>query len=269
MALPLELFDCICTYLPISTLKNVALSGSHLHPTAQRLIYADVTVTLNTIAVVMTLSSQPHLSLHVRNFKVVLETPCWAALSKTVYRALAQSLSGMTRLISLSIHIPKEQSSVLPGETSSTFPELRILRASFDLDDHVATFLTKAPGLVALELDEVCDNIGPTSDLPSHVIPDLSSFSGTSRVARSLVPGRPVSSILITSDDLTTDMITALSLGSSLPITTFSGTTSSPPTSILAALATEMPELEYVRLGICSDQWGRDLYDEVRNPPLT
>jgi hypothetical protein len=250
MALPLELIDNVCFYLPAQDLLAVATANSLLCAVAQRLLFREVSVTTGKLPVALTLSNKPHLARHVRVFNVVVGPA--ANVLPAYYRALSTAISHMRELVSLSITVPAHHSSILPSDPRLSFPRLRVLQASFTLDPHVVRFLAKAPGLVALTLDHGPDP--PYSEIPPTSIPRLASFSGSSQAAQLLVPGRPVSSIFLSSGDLTEDVVSALSM-SSAAVSTLDATTTSLPLPILESLAVAMPQLEKIRLTTTYNLW--------------
>jgi hypothetical protein len=121
-------------------------------------------------------------------------------------------------------------------------------------------FLSKAPGLQTLTLDQGLHV--HCSEVPPTLLPELSSFSGSSQAAQSLVPGRPVSSIFLTSGDLTEAVVSALAQ-SAASVSTLDATTTSLPLPILESLAAVMPELENIRLTTTYNLW-----DEFFNTPF-
>lgn len=261
MALPLELIDNVCLHLPNADLLAVATASSLLSAVAHRLLYREVTVTRGKLSVALTLANKPHLARHVRVFSVVVDPA--ANVLPPYYRALSTAISHMRELVSLSITVPAHHSSILPSDFYLSFPRLRVFQASFTLDVNVVRFLAKTPGLVALTLDHGLDPL--YSEVPPTSIPHLASFSGSSQAAQALVPGRPVTSIFLSSGDLTEDVVSALSK-SSAAVSTLDATTTSLPLPILASLAVAMPQLENIRLTTTYNLWD-EFFNTVSNPP--
>ncbi|KAF6762754.1 hypothetical protein DFP72DRAFT_876837 [Ephemerocybe angulata] len=223
-----------------------------------RILFKDVSVARRSLPVAVTLANKPHLARHVRDFKIVVGPS--VTVLPSYYRALATALSHMRELVSLSISVPAQYSSILPAAPDAVFPRLRHLQASFTLDSHLLAFLSKTPGLTTLTLDQSLH--APRSEIPPTLLPHLSSFSGATQVAQLLVPGRPVSSLYLTSGDLTEEVVSFLAQ-SSASVSTLDATTTSLPLPILETLSEAMPMLENIRLTTTYNLW-----DEFFNTPF-
>lgn len=250
MSIPLELIDQVCLYVPLDDLCRVARSSSVLCAVAQRFLYQDVSIDSRSLALTLTLANKPHIARHVRAFTIALAPG--ATLLPAYFRALTTAISHMHEIVSLSIALPERLSRVLLTHQGTVFPSLRRFQASFALDPHLIQFLGKAPGLRSLTLDQTIHV--HNTEIPSSLLPNLTSFSGSSHAAQTLVPGRPVSTIFLTSGDLTLEVVSDLAK-SSAPIATLDGTTTLLPLPILESLSASMPELENIRLTTTYNLW--------------
>jgi hypothetical protein len=235
MQLPLELVDIVASSLSRTDLAAFALVSSHTLPVAQRHLYRRLSLSpaFRNLFLVLQLAKKPVLARHVRSFTVSLPPMFFHAF----YRQLAKALAHMNALTSLDLFIPPNLSWIL----SSVHPQsLLHFACSFRFDCHVAEFLEKTNALLELEIDDVSPRLN------SFCLPNLSHFVGSCCAAQTLVPGRPVQTIHLTSD-LTHEAVQCFSR-STANVSVLNATTNLPPIPILQSLADNLPTLVYLRV---------------------
>ncbi|KAF6755608.1 hypothetical protein DFP72DRAFT_811429 [Ephemerocybe angulata] len=252
--LPVELLDLICKFVTkLSDLSAAASASSLLHDVASRVLFETVSIRGHTLPAATTLSSTPHLAQHVHSFNVSIGVG-FTVPPSFFCPTLGLAISNMSNLVSLSISLPKDQTCVaLHTRLDSTFPRLTSLQASFQsLDAHFLEFISKTPNLASLVLDQV--NQAPLPHIPQTLLPKLASFSGSAQLAAIIIPGRPVSSISLTSGLLSAHVASVLAQ-STAEVLELDATTDSPPLPILQTLGVVMPKLVHLRLGTNFDFW--------------
>ncbi|THV03319.1 hypothetical protein K435DRAFT_775003 [Dendrothele bispora CBS 962.96] len=257
--LPTELQDAVCDHLAPSHLAALSRSCSQFYAVAQRHLYRHVHITpaFHNLSVVLTLATKPHIARHVRSFSLSLASQ--SSVFQAYYRHLASALSHMTELSFLHLFVDPSASWVLQRSRAT---HLLTFACSFPFDSHVSAFLATAPGLLELE-------VGPSSSPSSHnddggahhhqhhsptsidvspsLIPHLEQFRGSSHIASSLVPNRPVHTVHLTSGDLTDQIVSRLA-ESSNRVSILGATISSLPAPLLQLLSERLPDLMYLRI---------------------
>ncbi|KAG6820444.1 hypothetical protein H0H93_000440 [Arthromyces matolae] len=241
--LPLELLDAICEQAFPADLAALAALHSALYNVARSRLYRHLSISTasHNLQAVVTLANSPELAQHVRTFSLRIEC---SAIFRSFLRLVRAALSRMTELIHLDLFIDSSASWIL-SNSSSHYPRLIHFSSSFQLDHHVAEFLTKTEALLELEVDASDHPAVPI--LPPRSIPRLSQFIGSPHVASSIVPGRPVESIHLPSGDLTEEDLIMFAK-STAHVLILGATTSAPPLPLLISLSQRMPSLVYLRL---------------------
>ncbi|KAF6743776.1 hypothetical protein DFP72DRAFT_1019920 [Ephemerocybe angulata] len=253
--LPFELLSAACSFLSGNDLRVLARTSSVLRSAANDTLYKDITIHTNSLHLIQKLAAEPPLARIVRTCRIVVGLEDTVTLLPSLaYAEIASALSNMSGLTSLSLSAPvRHGGEILKTGPGAFFPQLRQLQASFPFGQTMIDFLTKAPGLESLVLDQSRTDL--TLEIPHTVhtfIPRLSAISGPGRLSQALVPGRPVSSISLTSERLSEDIVSTLA-ASTGRVTTLSADMSGPLIPILEALAAMMPELEFIRLDTANE----------------
>ena len=204
--LPAELIDHIAHYLYAIDLVALSTVNLYLYPVAQRWLYRQITINYSSdnLLVVSTLAQKPHLARYVGTFSIRL-----GSVLSPFDCLLRTALSNMSQLTSLDIFLDHATSWVIHTRDDSTYHRLEHFASSFHIDHHLVHFLQKTNALLDLEVD----SLPPTTVIPSlglNALPKLSQFTGSSRAAQYVVPGRPVESIHLNSGDLTEDVLESL-----------------------------------------------------------
>jgi hypothetical protein len=155
----------------------------------------------------------------------------------------------MAQLTSLDIFLDHTASWVMHTQDDSTYHCLEHFASSFHIDHHLVHFLQKTNALLDLEVD----SLPPTTVIPSlgpNDLPKLSQFTGSSRAAQYVVPGRPVESIHINSGDLTEDVAGSLAKSTAhvLLLAAASSATTSHSVGLIGTLTQCMDHLVYLRI---------------------
>lgn len=246
--LPIEILDAICQLVRPTDLVTLATTHPKIHPVAQRLLYRHLSIssTSRNLSAVITLAKKPHVAQYVRSFSIRLDP--YSTVFNSYYRHLATALSAMSELTSLDIFLDPSVSWVLQGTPASVYPRLLHFACSFSFDSYVANFLNKTHALVELEVDSVpVPSPLSVASLPAASLPCLSQFIGSSHVAESIVPGRPIESVHLNSGDLTEGVVESLAK-STAHVVMLGATTSSLPVPLLRLLAEHMRHLVYLRM---------------------
>ncbi|KAF6745579.1 hypothetical protein DFP72DRAFT_824224 [Ephemerocybe angulata] len=254
-ALPYELLDLICSFLTNhSDLHAAATACAFLHNVAIHILYKTISVRKHNLPMTTTLVSKPHLAQIVQDFKISAASD--VAVPQSYFTStLGLAISNMSSLVSLSLSLPSNQSCIaLQTRLDATFPHLTRLQATIkSLDSHFFDFIGKAPNLASLVLDQVTQ--APLlPPIPQSLLPKLASFSGSAHLAGTLIPGRPVSSISLTSGLLSETLVAVLAQSSAV-VLSLDAVTDSSPLPILGTLRIAMPELVDLRLGTSFDFW--------------
>ncbi|KAF4602295.1 hypothetical protein EYR40_005500 [Pleurotus pulmonarius] len=248
-AIPAELRDRVCAFLPKNDLLALAATSSLFLPVAQRRLYRHLAVSpaAHNLQLITVLARNPRLARLVRTLAV--NVPHGAALLNAFYRDLAAALSLMTELIDLEICIDPAASWVLSHTPNTIFARLTRFSSTFPFDSHVTNFLERIPALTELELDPdpVSSHTESIAPLSPSILSALNEFTGPSHVARAVVPGRPVQSIHITSGDLTTETVQTLKAATA-DVVMLCASTSAQPVPFLQSLTLHLPRIEYLRL---------------------
>ncbi|KDR83355.1 hypothetical protein GALMADRAFT_219188 [Galerina marginata CBS 339.88] len=242
--LPPELLDNICLHLRPGDHRALATASSRFYHVAQRHLYRHIYLDPRNVACVLTLAKNPHIARHVRTFAIRLGA--FSTLLNAFYRTFATALSNMSELTALDISVDQAASWVLRTRDDSTYLRLRRFASSFHLDDNVAHFLNKTEALLELEVDSSCNPLAPLS-LRDDALPRLNKFTGSSRAAQCIVPGRPVEHIHLNSGDLTEELAESLAK-SAAPVTVLAAATSSHSVSLIGALTRWMVHLVHLRI---------------------
>lgn len=249
-ALPVELIDNILQNVSTTDLVALSRTCTSLGPVAQRLLYRNIAVSpwSRNISVVAILAKRPDLAHYVRSFSVSAASTA-SPLFPAFYRLLATALSGMTEVTSLNLTVDSSTSWILGKATQHVnFHRLQQFTCSFPFDFHVANFLEKTPALLELEVDSM--PYEPCSSIPSisaTTIPRLAQFVGSARVARVIVPGRPLQSIHLNEGDLVEEDVACLARASA-NVVVLGATASEPPVPLLESIARHLPHLAYLRI---------------------
>ncbi|KAF6751282.1 hypothetical protein DFP72DRAFT_907987 [Ephemerocybe angulata] len=255
-----ELVSRILINLNLNDVRALSSSCFRLRIASEPTLYKTIVISRHSLPLLSILLHKPQLAAYVRTVKFLVAPDSQAiqsCLSSLEVASLA--LAQMRGLVSLSISIPPQSSStVLPIGSTAFFPDLRDLQLSFKLDSHLVEFLTRTPGLTCLKLDQA-EDIPPQASLPpillpNTLLPNLTSISGPVALVQALVPGRPVSSIFITSGNLTNAAVTQIGL-SSAAISTLDAKISSAPIPIIQELVISAPHLTHLRLATTYDLW--------------
>lgn len=248
-AIPAELRDRVCAFLPKNDQLALAATSSAFLPVAQRRLYRHLAVSpaAHNLPVIAVLARNPQLARLVRTLSV--NVPHGAGLLNAFYRDLATALSLMTELIDLEMSIDPAASWVLSHTRNTMFSRLTRFSSTFPFDSHVTNFLERIPALTELELDPdpVSSHTETIAPLSPSILSALSEFTGPSHVARAVVPGRPVQSIHITSGDLTTETVQSLKAATA-DIVMLCASTSAQPVPFLQSLTLHLPRIVYLRL---------------------
>ncbi|KAL0580765.1 hypothetical protein V5O48_001230 [Marasmius crinis-equi] len=244
-SLPAELLDNISQFLYPQDLARLARTCSRCLFPAQRFLYRDLSISpvFRNLDALPTIVKNPHLAPHIRSFSIELDSG--ATVLQSYYRGLAFALKLMSQLRSLQLSIDPGCSWVLDGVHPRS---LTRFACSFPLDLHVTRFLHSTPTLVELDLDsphEVADTAMPSIGV--ELIPNLEQFSGSCHAAGSIVPGRPVHSVHLSTGDLTENVVEQLALSAS-GIAVLMATSSLPAPRLLHLLSRHMQPLVYLRL---------------------
>lgn len=265
--LPVELLDVIFEPLTSTTLAALARTNEHLNPSASRLLYRHLALSSHdcNLAAVSTLASRPHLASLVRTFAITVGEGA-EGVEAEYYVQLSQAVRGMKDLTSLEVHIDASLSWVLlkgsPANELSPYPRLEHFACSFGLDANISLFLVNAPSLLSLQLAPSADYV----ELPSTVIPRLTTYTGPPTILPHLLSTRPVTSLHL-QGDLSLDDISHLAKTVSAPgsaaahectaysraadgdipsnatVETLSTITSAQPVAVIEALAQACPYL--------------------------
>ena len=240
-----ELIDHVAHYLHATDLVTLSTINSYLCPIAQRWLYRQIAINYssNNLLVVFTLAQKPHLARYVRTFSIRLGS--YSVLS-SFYRRLRTALSNMSQLTSLDIFLDHAASWVMHTRDDSTYYRLERFASSFHIDHHLVHFLQKTNALLELEVD----SLPPTTVIPSlgpNFLPELSQFTGSSRAAQYVVPGRPVESIHLNSGDLTEDVAESLAK-STAHVLLLAAATTSHSVALIGTLTHCMDHLVHLRI---------------------
>ncbi|KAF6742738.1 hypothetical protein DFP72DRAFT_1179008 [Ephemerocybe angulata] len=261
LPLPFELLSAACSFLSLHDLYVLARTSSVLRAAANDTLYKNIAIHTNSAPVhfIQKLAAEPPLARLVRTCRIVVGLEDTVTPQPSLaYAEIASALSNMSGLTSLSLFAPVcHGGEILKTGPGAFFPQLRQLQASFPFGQIMIDFLSKTPGLESLVLDQSRADL--TLEIPHTLLPRLSTISGPGRLSQVLVPGRPVSSISITSERLSEDMVSVLA-ASAGRVTTLSADMSGPLLPILEALAVMMPELEVIRLDTANEFCGQFCY---------
>jgi len=247
-ALPVELLVLIAELLPDTSLPALARTSSHFRPVAQRVLYRHLVTCAwsRNLSLVPLLARSPHLARYVRSFFIALDSQ--SPIFRPFYDMLAKALRNMSDLHSLHLRVDVSASWVL--RDTPAYPNLAHFTSTFAFDQHVVRFLQNAPSLLELEVDAlpiILPRTSPIPALPESSIPHLEQFTGPSRVASVIVPGRPVRSIHLNDTCPAEDDIPMLAR-STAPVLMLDAVTNASPVSFLHLLHHHLPHLAYLRV---------------------
>ncbi|KAF8974592.1 hypothetical protein BDZ97DRAFT_1911761 [Flammula alnicola] len=243
--LPVELLHHLCNHLHAKDLLSLSTTNSRFYHVAQRPLYRHIYIDNRNLSCVFTLAKNAHIARHVRTFVIRLSP--FSSLLHSFYRVLGNALSNMCELTSLEISVDQAASWILRTRDDSTYHRLRRFASSFHLDHNIAHFLNKTEALLELEVDSLHISPPPVLGLRDNALPMLNKFTGSSKTAECIVPGRPVQHIHLNSGDLTEDL--AESLAKSIaPILVLAAATSSHSVSLIGTLTRCMEHLVHLRI---------------------
>ena len=263
-SLPAELLDNVSQFLQPPELARLARTCSRCLFPAQRSLYRELSISpaSRNLSALLTVVNNPHIAPHIRSFSIELDSG--ATVLQSYYQKLALALQGMTGLRSLRLSIDPGSSWVLEAVHSRS---LTRFSSSFPLDHHVTRFFYSTPKLVELELDAPHDLDTSTASVPVELIPRLEQFSGSCQAAESIVPGRPVHSLHLSTGDLTENVMEQLGLSSS-SISILMATSSISAPRLLHLLSRHMQDLVYLRLMTNCNMNDASDVDVVSIPPV-
>ncbi|TFK76129.1 hypothetical protein BDN72DRAFT_885585 [Pluteus cervinus] len=248
-ALPLELLDVVCDHVPFADLVAFGRCNSSLYQITQRRIYRHLSVSVmsRNLSVIVTLAKSRATAQHVRTLTARLDS--FTAPFNTLYCYLAKALSFMTELTSLDLFVDIDASWILQGIGNYGLPRLRHFSCSFPFDHHVAQFLNSTNALEELSLEAIIPETNPPAPPSLHPLslPRLSQFNGSSQTAQAIVPGRPVTTIALTTGDLTDSVVETLAR-STAHVDYLTATTSSLAVPLLGSLSRHMRKLVFLSL---------------------
>lgn len=263
--LPSELLAAIFEPLAAASLAALAKSCSSLTAVANRQLYRHLSLSSHAqnLSAVQSLANNTSLASLVRTFAISVHD---SDINITEYYVLlGKVLQDMTELTSLELLVGSDASWVLPTTPTSLYPRLQHLTTSFIFDVNVASFLSRTPHLLSLQLSSTF--AAPDAmDLPSSVVPKLASYTGPASLLPVLLSSsRPLSTLHL-SGELTLPIIDYLaSLGRDQTgsdvrsadngcelgkprIEVLSAITSTPPVTVLEALGKACPTLVCLRV---------------------
>ncbi|KAF8665582.1 hypothetical protein AX16_000040 [Volvariella volvacea WC 439] len=250
--LPVELLNSVYDFLPQRDLLALSTTNYTLSWTARRRIYEhiDVSALEDKFHVLETLAFSEYHAHFVKSFRVrvyrnAITNSTKPPILDAFYRLLATALTKMTNLLSLSVHLDHDASWVLPHRGSVAFPYLEQFDTSFGLNDHVVKFLESAESIWTLTLGS--SPYLPTTTLAPQLLPKLNMFQGSALAAQTLVPGRPLTTLHLTSGDLTESVVDSLARSAD-HVVELSATTSVAPIPLIASLAKNMGRLSKLLL---------------------
>jgi len=243
MAIPQELLDTICANLDTSDLCAAAPVNSAFYHATQRELYRHIALDSRNITATFTLARNPRLARHVRSCTIRLSPS--SGLLRSFYRVLATAISNMSGLSSLELFADQAASWVLHNDQS--YPRLKRLVCSFNLDHNVTRFLNNSDAINELEIDSLPVSETTTFDLRDDALSHLSQFTGSAQAAQVVVPGRPVEHIHLNSGDLTEEVAVNLAK-STLPVLVLGAATSSHSVSLIGTLTQCMERLVHLRI---------------------
>ncbi|KAH7887946.1 hypothetical protein F5I97DRAFT_1952302 [Phlebopus sp. FC_14] len=256
--LPVELIHSVAQFLEPGALAAIAQSCSSLCHVAQRLLYRHVSVSAwsRNLGVVLLLARKPDVARFVRSFHITIDS--LSPLFHAFYRLLATAILNMTDLHSLNLLVDASASWILKEACSrASYSYMVQFTCTFPFDDNVVDFLQRTPSLLQLEVDAIPTMLAqspPATALPKIFIPHLEQFTGSSRVARLIVPGRPVKSIHLSGGSLSDDDIPLLA-HSSTPVVVLGAVTNTAPVPFLELLHRYLPHLAYLRVMSTQDMF--------------
>lgn len=244
-ALPVELLDLVAAHLPNPALCALANVDTRCYHVVQRHLYRELYVDDTNLPCVLTLARNPHIARHVRAFTITLSP--FNTLLQAFYRLLGRALANMSELTELGVSVDQAASWVMRTPHGSTYHRLRRFASSFHLDHNIAHFLNKTDALLELEVDSLHDSPLPDLPLRADALPRLEHFTGSSKAAQRIVPGRPVGHIQLNAGDLTEEVADSLAQ-STAPIQILAAATSSHSVSLINTLTRCMEHLVHLRI---------------------
>ncbi|KAF8917785.1 hypothetical protein CPB85DRAFT_1283418 [Mucidula mucida] len=238
--LPNELLDAVCRHLLTHDLVSLAL--------AERLLYRDLVVSpaSPSLSVIITLSSRPALAINVQSLTINLGSI--PELQPSFYDQLSVVLQAVVNITGLSLFLPEGTSWVLGLDPGASYPNLTRFFSSFPLDSHVKSFLKRTPCLSTLALGKFGPSEQCTVTLPSTCAPLLKDFTGPSEAAATIIPGRPVEFVHLTTTPPTAEAVVGFVTLSTANILSFGAHIASHPITLIQPLCQHIPWVTYLSI---------------------
>ncbi|KAJ3547148.1 hypothetical protein NMY22_g1766 [Coprinellus aureogranulatus] len=230
---------------------SIALVHASWSAEAQQIVFKEATTHGRTEAP-KRLTQTPDLIKSIRHLSISL--PPQSPIPQLLCDALAEAIALMSNLQSLTFSdvpdSPQNASAILPRGVQ--FPRLEQLNAFFAMDENVIDFLARSPHLTHLSL------YGSPPALRYRVPPDdikhLTSFTGPVPTARDIVIARPISHLVVTTDDLTAVDICIFSRGT-VELKILDAKVSESILSVLQSIEAYMPHIQHVQLLATYEVW--------------
>ncbi len=246
--LPNELLDAVCRHLLTHDLVSLARTCSSALPVAERLLYRDLVVSpaSPSLSVIITLSSRPALAINVQSLTINLGSI--PELQPSFYDQLSVVLQAVVNITGLSLFLPEGTSWVLGLDPGASYPNLTRFFSSFPLDSHVKSFLKRTPCLSTLALGKFGPSEQCTVTLPSTCAPLLKDFTGPSEAAATIIPGRPVEFVHLTTTPPTAEAVVGFVTLSTANILSFGAHIASHPITLIQPLCQHIPWVTYLSI---------------------